>query len=49
MELTASKSLIKGVNIQNNYVLIFGPIKKNTVDLTEPFEPKMISKLVSIE
>ena len=28
VELTASKSLMKGVSIQKNYVLMFGPVKK---------------------
>ena len=44
VDLTASKSLIKGVNIQKNYALMFGPIKKKH----ESFQSKMISNLVSI-
>ena len=47
VDLTASKSLIKGVNIQKNYVLMFGPIEKKIYE-HQPFQSKMISKLISI-
>ena len=41
--------LLKGGNIQKNHVLMFYPIKQNYVDEHQPFQPQMISKLVSIE
>ena len=41
--------LLKGVNIQKNHVLMFYPIKNNSVDEHQPFQPQMITKLVSIE
>ena len=45
-DLSAS-TLIKGVNIQKNHVLMFDSIKKDAVDEHQPFQPQMISKLVS--
>ena len=47
MDLSAS-ILLKGVNIQKNHVIMFDPIKKY-VDEHQPFQTKMISKLVSNE
>jgi len=49
VDLTASKSLIKGVNIQKSYVLMFSPIFLKYVNEHQPFQLNMISKLVSIE
>ena len=49
MDLTAGKSLIKEINIQKNDILIFGPISKKSAEKHQPFQPKMISKLVSIK
>ena len=43
MDLSAS-TLVKGVNIQKNNVLMFYPIQKNYVDEHQPFQPQMISK-----
>ena len=44
-----SIELVKGVNIQKNHVLMFDPIEKNSADEHQPFQPQMVSKLVSIE
>ena len=42
MDLSAS-TLVKGVDIQKKHVLMFYPIKRNSVDEHQPFQPKMIS------